>query len=166
MHWLNRSISIKQVLGQVTLGQFTLCLFVFWSKLFRLNFGVTTIFWDKYQSGQISFFWDKFPYVQISLDEFFWVKLLWTNAWDKFSVHLKCLHFKPNIRGTYPQIWGWVPYFRGTYPPILGIPTKKKEKGYKKKLFAQKCFLGMPSKKNVTNVTLGGRSCRSKCYIV
>ena len=59
----------------------------------------------------------------------------------------------PNFRGTYPQIWGWVPYFRGTYPPILGRPTKKKEKGYKKKNFAQKCFLGMPSKK-----------C-NKCYI-
>ena len=125
MHWLNRSISNKQVLGQVTLGQFTLGLFVFGSKLFGLNFGLTAIFWDKFPLGQISVGSNFLFLGQISIWSNFlgWIFLgsnyLGPNNWDRFSVHLKCVHFKPFYREKKMVTNGWVPQYlkkMGNFP--------------------------------------------------
>ena len=136
MHWLNRSISNKQVLGQVTLGQFTLGLFVFGSKLFGLNFGLTAIFLGQITLGQISIRSNFLGWVFLGSNYF------GPNNWDRFSVHLKCVHFKPFYRGKNLVTNTWVPQYlkkkweishKGgnenfenfSHFPILEVPTPK-----------------------------------------
>ena len=118
---------LKQTgLGSSYFGSIYLGSVCFWVKIVWVKF-----WFDCNFLGQISVGSNFLFLGQISIWSNFlgWIFLgsnyLGPNNWDRFSVHLKCVHFKPFYREKNLVTNGWVPKYLKTRRSILGSVLMK-----------------------------------------